>query len=149
MTETTPFEDFTVAETQLWGKNIGQPFSDYPHVFRSVITQMTLGVVQHTPAKWYVRWLDADERPVKVEQKNRVTGEYEEEWPPGLLLSLESKYGTGVVVCNLCDWVDDVLDEYECENGIDVRRKVTDELTKEATSAGNWDLWLCHLAWIM
>ena len=54
-----------------------------------------------------------------------------------------------MVVCNLCDWVDDALGEYECENGMDVRRKVTDELLKEAKSAGNWDLWLCHLGWVM
>ena len=147
MTETTPFEDFTVAETQLWGKNIGQPFSDYPHVFRSVITLLSSEAAQNTPAKWYARWLD--KRPTKVEQRNKVTGEYEEEWPQGLLLTLRSKYGTGLVVTNLCDWVDDVLDEYECETAMDLRRKVTDELMKEAQSAGNWDLWLCHLAWVM
>ena len=145
----TTFEDFTIAETQLWGTNIGQPFSDYPHVFRSVITGLTSGVAQETAAKWYARWCDTETRPEMVEIKDKETGEYVFEWPAGLLLSIQSSYGKGLVCSNLCDWTADVVDEGDYASGIELRRAVTEELRKEWAAAGNWDLWLCHLGWVM
>ena len=147
-TEREDFQDFTIAETQLWGKNIGLPFSDFPQVFRAIGTQMTFALAQETPVSWYVAFTAGE--PEKWTPPEVIDADGNKKlltWSETMSVMLGAR--DILVATNLIEWCVDVLDNKDLADGVEVRRAVVDELQKEVKSAGDWDAWVCHFAYVM
>ena len=167
------FEDLDIDESDLFGTNIGHDFTDnVPHVFRAVATSMTAELAQRTTASWYrqfIRGRSKNWEPPEAEMPSPPSG------LEGVLLSVWKRNaevaarkaarmkpdalwlccmadlaGEGVSAANLVDWTLDVFTEIDNPNvsALALRRAVADELRLESESAGSWETWLCHLAWI-
>ena len=145
MTDINTFDDFTIAETQMWGRNIGVPFSDYQQVFRSVVTQLAFELAQTTDVVWYARFMEGEPEDWVPPEIEKDSVKVELSWRDCMAREL----AMDVSAANLVDWCEDVLASYECYSAIDLRRYVTDELQRELVSCGDWDSWLCHLAYVL
>ena len=146
MTEIDTFDDFTIAETQLWGRNIGKPFSDYPLVFRHVLTVATYEIAQETDAGWYKRYLEGASEDWVAPVIATEDGEKPLVFRQSMAMELPVE---AVVSANLVDWCDDVLLVSEHDNAIRFRAEVVNELQLELSASGDWDDWLCHMAYVM
>lgn len=170
MDETTIFDDLSIEETILFGDNIKAPFSDFPHVFRAVITTMSSDLAQRTPAAWYQELLEGmpvgwePPEPELPKPPAHFGAADEAKWRKGVdkainfsalmdkrqlwICWMTDKVGKGVQAGNLMDWAMDVVSVNPDLSALELRRKITDEFKAESRSAGSWDLWLCDLAWI-
>ena len=165
------FEDLTIEETILFGDNIKSPFSDFEHVFRSVISSMSLQLAQRTPADWYrdmlngmpEGWEPPEAKVPKVPVKFGVDDaqKWRERQEKAMELAarmdktqlwlcwMSDRAGTGLEAGNLVEWTMEVIQEIGKDvSSLELRRKVANEFQAEAKSAGDWDLWLCDLAWV-
>ena len=132
------FQDFTLEETLLFGNTIAEPLSDFPQVFRSVITDMTFTLAQSTPAVWfsdYIAGLAGLVGSERLEFRTKMVGRLKDK--------------EVVIKLNLCDWTEDVIDEFGTDSGLALRRRVSDELRLESDSIGNCDRWLAFFAWVI
>ena len=149
-------EDFSTQEQLLWAKNVKRPFSDHPKVARSVISAGTAELAQETPVSWFrefAEWFAGREETGK-ELKTKLRGfavrahKMKVKDEEGKLKIEPSLIGN-----NLCDWTADVLDEAIAKgeelSSIGLRREVASELQREADAAGEWNLWLTHLHWVL
>ena len=132
------FRDFTLQETLLFGETIGEPFSDFPQVFRSVITDMTFTLAQGTQSDWFTDY---------AAEYGGLVGEAKIVWREKMLKRL--KKGDLVVALNLCDWTEDVVAESGEDSGLALRRRVSDELRLESDSVGECTRWLAFFGWVV
>ena len=132
-------DDFTITETQLWGKNIGQPFSDYPQVYRSIGTLLTFELAQTTPIAWYKKFVAGEPEHWK----------HPDGMPWSVIMAMALKSKNRVIALNLVDWCLDLAEVNDYDNPIELRREVTNELQAEMNASGDWDRWLCHLAFVL
>ena len=149
-------EDFSTKEQLLWAENVKRPFSDHPKVARSVISAGTAELAQETPVAWFrefAAWfVSRDETGKKLKAKLRGFAVRAHKH----LVKDEKgkmKVEPSLIGNNLCDWTADVLDEARANgqelSSIGLRREVASELQREADAAGEWNLWLTHLHWVM
>lgn len=149
-------EDFSTREQLLWAENVKRPFGDHPKVARSVISAGTAELAQETPVSWFrefAAWFPEREETGK-QLKAKLRGfALRAHKTVGKDEKGKMKVEPSLVGNNLCDWTADVLDEAIAKgeelSAIALRREVASELQREADAAGEWNLWLTHLHWVL
>lgn len=172
-TEMVEFPDFTIAETRLWGENLrNTKFSDYPKVFRWVIAQMSSAIAQEVPAIWFAEFMAGEPEGEVIDgiaqgwehPKKDKLGKYDDpSWTAWMLgkigeitpslVSAEGKKAKAILPTlqgtNLITYIEDALSEFEFVSGMELRRHVVKDLEADIADAAVWDLWLCHMAWMV
>ena len=162
--EMMEFPDFTIAETRLWGENLrNTKFSDYPKVFRWSIAHWASGIAQETPTKWFAEFMAGEPEDWEHPKKDKLGNFDDPTWRAWMLgkigelqpvlvtnsdkrekAMLQSLQGQ-----NLLTYIDDALSEFSFVSGMELRRHVIRDLEADIADAAVWDLWLCHMAWMM